>query len=166
MVVVGKRHQFDWDEGVDAAANARTNLSPLLASYFTHMRKLLGKNPSPPELHRLRLETKKLRYTLELFRPCYGPGLETRLAQLRNLQRMLGEVNDSAATVQLLGKSMRPSAERTRVETFLGTRAAEKAEAFRKHWTEVFDAQGCEGWWTTYLERQARAPGPRMPRAH
>lgn len=151
-----KSHQVEWDEKATAAANARRQLPPLVARYFALVRELLARNPSPPELHQLRLATKRLRYTLELFQPCYGRGLETRMAGLRELQRLLGEVNDSSATGRQLGKAMRESAHRPRVEKFLSERAAEQAQEFRKHWVEVFDAAGRERWWTSYLERQAR----------
>jgi hypothetical protein len=56
----------------------------------------------------------------------------------------------------MLSKAMRPSGPRTRTVKFLDCRAAEKAEEFRKHWHDVFDAAGRESWWTAYLERQAR----------
>jgi CHAD domain-containing protein len=148
---MGKSHQVEWDEKATAAANARRELPPLVARYFALVRELLAKSPTPPELHRLRLATKRLRYTLELFRPCYGPGLETRMAGLRELQQLLGEVNDSAAAGRLLAKAMRKSAQRVRVETFLEERAAEKAHEFCRHWDEVFDAAGREQWWTGYL---------------
>jgi CHAD domain-containing protein len=153
---MGRSHQAEWDQKASAGANARAELPALVAQYFALVRKLLAKNPSPPELHRLRLATKRLRYTLELFRPCYGPGLEARIAGLRELQQLLGEVNDSSAARRLLAEAMRESAQRARVETFLDERAAEKAQDFRKHWVEVFDAAGREQWWTGYLERQAR----------
>lgn len=156
---MGKSDQVEWDEKASAAANARRELPPLVARYFARVRELLAKDPSPPELHQLRLATKRLRYTLELFRPCYGPGLETRMAELREVQQLLGEVNDSAATGRLLAKAMREPAQRAQVEKFLGERAARKAQEFRRHWDEVFDAAGRERWWTGYLERQARTPG-------
>ena len=158
---MGNSHQVEWDEKATTAANARLELSPLVTQYFARIRKLLAKDPSPPELHRLRLATKRLRYTLELFRPCYGPGLETRMAELRELQQFLGDVNDSTATGRMLAKAMPKSPQRTRVQTFLEERAAHKAREFRKHWNEVFDAPGRERWWTLYLERQARTPSPK-----
>jgi len=158
---MGKSHQVEWEEKAAAAANARRELPPLVTRYFALVRELLAKDPSPPELHRLRLATKRLRYTLELFQPCYGPGLETRMAGLRELQRLLGEVNDSVATGRMLAKALRESAQQARVEKFLEERAAEKAREFRKHWDEVFDAEGREQWWIEYLERQARTPGRR-----
>lgn len=156
---MGKSRKIEWDEQLDAAANARSNLPGLASRYFADVREFLADNPLPSEMHRLRLATKRLRYTLELFRPCYGPGLETRLAELRQLQQILGELNDSAATGKLLAKAMRGSPQRKRVVRFMELRAARHTREFRKHWSEVFDAEGREQLWTMYLERQARTPG-------
>ena len=103
---MSKLHPVAWDERAGAAVNARRELPHLAASYFARVRALLADDPSAPKLHRLRLLTKRLRYTLELFRPCYGPGLDTRLAALRRIQQSLGEVNDSAAAGRLVSKSM------------------------------------------------------------
>lgn len=152
-------NRIDWDERSGAAVNARRKLPVVATEYFARVRKLLEKDPSPRKLHRLRLATKRLRYTLELFRPCYGPGLETRTAELRQVQLLLGEMNDCATTAELLSKAMKKSPQRARVEKFLDERSAQKAQEFRKQWSEVFDAPGRERWWTGYLARDARAPG-------
>ena len=159
---MSKLHQPTWDERAGAAMNARRELPPLAASYFAQIRALLADDPSSAKLHRLRLLTKRLRYTLELFRPCYGPAIETRLAALRRIQQSLGEVNDSAAAGRLLSQAMSAaSPQRARILRYLEERAALKAQEFRKDWAEVFDAPGQERWWTTYLARHARTPGRR-----
>jgi CHAD domain-containing protein len=159
---MSKLHRVAWEERVGAAVNARRELPHLAGSYFAQVRALLADDPSPVKLHRVRLLTKRLRYTLELFRPCYGPGLDTRLAALRRIQQSLGEVNDSTAAGRLLSRSMSAaSPQRARILRYLEERAAAKAEEFRKDWSEVFDAPGQERWWTTYLARHARTPGRR-----
>ena len=159
---MSRLHQPAWDERAGAAANARREFPQLAASYFAQVRALLADDPSPDKLHRVRLLTKRLRYTLELFRPCYGPGLETRLAALHRIQQSLGEVSDSAAAGRLLSRSMSTaSPQRARLLRFLQERAAAKAREFRQDWAEVFDAPGQERWWTTYLARHARTPGRR-----
>jgi len=140
----------------DAAKYASRELPKLISKYFSTVRKALAKNPSPPELHRLRLATKHVRYTLELFRSCYGPGLESRIDELRDVQQILGEINDCAATVRLL-KTMPASPDRKQSVAFLDAQADRKAHLFRTQWTEKFDAPGRERWWVTYLERQATA---------
>ncbi|MBZ5727772.1 MAG: CHAD domain-containing protein [Acidobacteriia bacterium] len=156
-------YRLKWDERAGAAANARRRLPALAAAFFALVRKLLAQDPSPEKMHCLRLETKRLRYTLELFRPCYGPGLETRLAALRRLQNSLGELNDSAVAERMLVRSMDPSPQRARVLRFLQQRTAAKAHEFRKDWTSLFDAPGQESWWREYLRRNARAPVRRPP---
>ncbi|HEY2013258.1 MAG TPA: CHAD domain-containing protein [Bryobacteraceae bacterium] len=152
-------HHTHWEEPSGPAVNARRHLPALVTAYFTEVRDRLMDHPSPRKLHMLRLATKRLRYTLEVFRPCYGPGLETRMSELRHVQELLGEVNDSVAAWKLLSKSMEASPQRKQAEKFLKERSEKKAQEFREHWVEVFDAPGRERWWTGYLGREARTPG-------
>jgi len=145
---------------MSAMRNARRQLPPLVQAYFARVRELLAASPPPAELHTVRLATKRLRYTLELFRPVYGQGLEIRLAALQRLQQVLGEINDCAAAERLIEAIIPTSAERRRVQSFLRRRASAKAVALRKEWHDTFDAPGRERWWTQYLARSPRAPKP------
>jgi CHAD domain-containing protein len=159
---MSKLRPIEWNERLDPGANARRHLPRLVADYFVAVRGLLKDDPSPPALHQARLASKRVRYTLELFRPCYGPGLEVRLEALRRLQQVLGEVNDAAATRRLFGKALtRASPHDQLVVKFLDARAQAKAQEFRKQWTEVFDAPGQFQWWIGYLSRNGRTPGRR-----
>jgi CHAD domain-containing protein len=148
----------EWDGNANAAANARRELPKLAAAYFAEIRAALAGNPRPASLHPLRVSGKRLRYSLELFRPCYGPGLEERISAMKKVQDLLGQVNDAVVALALIQKVMRPSRLRTRVERLAEGRATEQAKAFRTHWREVFDAPGQEEWWTGYLAREAHAP--------
>lgn len=139
-----------WNTSKSTSENASLNLPKVAQAYFEEGRKLFGETPDAPVLHRFRLQTKRFRYTLELFRPCYGPGLERRLALLRALQDHLGEINDCAATAELLGPSQ------TRIAAFLERRQAAKMRALREYWQGTFDADGQERWWVDYLARFAR----------
>ena len=153
-----KTPNIEWDERAGPIPNARRELPPLAAAYFAYVREVLADRSSPAELHCVRLATKRLRYTLELFRDCYGPGLEDRLEALRQVQQALGDLNDSVASRELLKKSMGSPAQGARVDKFLEQRARQQARQFRQHWTEVFDAHGRERWFAGYLRRPARAP--------
>lgn len=116
----------------------------------------MGENPSFPALHRLRLDTKRLRYILELFRPCYGPGLNLFLATLRQIQDHLGAINDCATARGLIGRTLPgPSPERKRLDRLLNLRAKRKAAEFREYWRQTFDAAGQERRWVFYLSRNA-----------
>ncbi len=141
-----------WDEALSAAQNAAYRLPPLVHDYFERGRAAAGPDATPAALHNFRLRTKRLRYTLEMFRPFYGPGLESCLGRLREVQRFLGDANDCAATLKLLaGPAASPA--RRRFETFLKARAAERVAGFREYWAKTFDAEGEEARWRRYLGR-------------
>jgi len=155
---ITKPLQIEWMPRAEAADNARTRLPKLVAAYFAEGRKLLASNPAPAQLHALRLATKKVRYTLELFKSCYDAGLNERISALKSLQQMLGEINDTVAaepTIEAALGARTPEMEK--VARFLRERGKVKANEFKRHWTKVFDAPGQERWWTTYLARPAGA---------
>jgi len=154
---MAKGSLIQWDEKAGAPQNARRELPPLVAAYFAQGRETLRNRPMSSELHVLRLFTKRLRYTLELFRPCYGPGLRERLAALRGIQQCLGEINDCATVAALLAESSSKSSPQwRRITHFLEQRRQILIEQFRHEWTDVFDAPGKERWWTSYLLRSRR----------
>jgi CHAD domain-containing protein len=155
---MGEMRQIVWDQRRSVAENARRELPRVVSSYFSYVREELAKDPAPAALHRLRLATKRLRYTIELFRPCYGPGLETRLEVLRKVQQRLGELNDCVAAWSLLSKGVSRSPQRARAGKFLDQQAQRQANDFRKEWRKLFEAPGREEWWTSYLARQAHTP--------
>src|SRR5579862_547252 len=94
--------KIKWEEDLDVAQNARKYLPALVSNYFAVGREVLQGSPKPEELHPLRLATKRLRYTLELFKPCYGPGFKARLRALQTLQQLLGDINDTVAGTRVL----------------------------------------------------------------
>ena len=145
---MARNRRFEWDEKNRVLPNARRELPPLIAAYFSRVRKVLANDGSPRKLHKLRLASKRLRYTLELFRPCYPAGLEERLDTLRKLQDSLGEVNDAVASARLLRDALK---RQQKVRKFLDDRAAEQAREFARYWQETFDAPGREAWWTDFL---------------
>jgi CHAD domain-containing protein len=157
-----KNSQVAWNPRLGPARNASRQLPTVVRAYFAEVRQLLSAHPPPAELHIIRLATKRLRYTLELFRPCYGPGLETRLAALQRLQQVLGEVNDCAAAERLISGLIPVGAARTRVQSFLQGRALAKAAELTQEWHDTFDAPGREQWWLQYLATRAKAPKPQL----
>ncbi len=142
---MAKAKPIAWDVTASAAENAVSHLPGLVYRYFRDGRALFRKRPSPRTLHQFRLQTKRFRYTLELFRPCYGPGLDQRLEKLREIQNHLGEISDCAATIEMLGRAQ------PRFAAFLKRRMAAKTGSLHRYWQQVFDAAGQEAWWTNYL---------------
>lgn len=155
-----KWRKIPWDERAGAAANARRHLPAMVLEYYERGRKLLAGRPEPADLHPLRLATKRLRYTLELFRPCYGQGLGSRIAALQQLQQLLGEVNDTVAASRALAENWKGrSSQRAHLEKLLRNRGTARTRGFHKHWIQTFDAPGQERWWSGYLARNSRPPG-------
>jgi CHAD domain-containing protein len=148
---MARNRGIEWDEKTGVLPNARRELPRLITAYFSHVREVLAEDGSPRRLHKLRLASKRLRYTLELFRPCYPAGLEERLDTLRKLQDSLGEVNDAVASAKLLRGALKRL---PKVRKFLDDRATEQAEEFARYWKETFDAPGREAWWTDFLARR------------
>ena len=145
-----------WKPLGDAAANARRELPPLARHYFASGRKLLGGKVTPRQLHPFRLETKRFRYTLELFQPVYGPSLDRKIASLREIQRHLGGINDCVTTAALLREmGARNTRQTAALFAFLDAEAARIAAAFGKYWKETFDAPARERQWCDYLKRYA-----------
>ena len=151
--------KIKWDRKTGPAENARRELPKLAHDYFAEMREALAGDPEPADLHPTRLASKRFRYALELFRPCYAAGLEERIEQLKELQDLLGDCNDAVTAAGTVDEVLKGrTAEGNRLRRYLNHLAAEKAAEFRKHWTEKFDASGQEEWWAGYLARNARPP--------
>jgi hypothetical protein len=144
---------FQWDESRPAAECARMALPKLAADFFREGRQIVAGSPSAEELHQLRLGVKRFRYTLELFRPCYGSGLEERLEALKRMQDHLGAMNDCETTAALLRTALPEAAGSAEYLEFLSARSAAEKESFLKHWRETFDSSGQEEWWVEYLAR-------------
>src|SRR5260370_16698628 len=83
-----------WNPSGTAAETAKAALPKLAQKYFKAGRKAANGKRSAKQLHRFRIATKEFRYSLELFRPVYGPSLERHIGALRELQSILGKLND------------------------------------------------------------------------
>jgi CHAD domain-containing protein len=158
------KKRMDWDEAASASANSRVRLPAMAQSYFEQGRKLLDPSSAPSAMHRFRLETKAFRYSLEFFRPCYGPALERYLEGLREIQDCLGAFNDCAATRDLIAEKLpKHDPEREKIEGFLAQRGRRESANFRRYWRTTFDGPGQEQRWLHYLSRRIGF-NPRMLR--
>lgn len=85
------------------------------------------------ELHRLRIECKKLRYLLELFGELYPAQIGAKLIEhLKTLQDALGEHHDSMVQRELLDRRVpagEPGAKRRQVHGALGQLLAQRRDA-------------------------------------
>ncbi len=150
--------KIKWNERMGAAANARRWMPRLALNFFAQVGAALEANPDAEQLHRVRLAAKQMRYTLELFRGCYGPALEQRIESLRELQQVLGEINDCAVARRLVMDGSGPSPQRAKAERFLIARLHKKTQELRESWAGKLGTESEQRRWMMYLAQGVREP--------
>jgi CHAD domain-containing protein len=133
-----------------ASDNARAVLPKMARKYFEAGRKAIEGHRPPQELHGFRLKTKEFRYTLELFRPVYGPNLDRYLKALRELQGALGKVSDYQAIQRVLDGDRDL---KKKIDHALKGKLRELRETWRD-----FDSDGELKRWRTYLAGEHSKP--------
>jgi len=143
----------------DAAAHARALLPPMAAEFFLAGRKAALKPSAAAQLHAFRLSAKRFRYTLEIFSGFYGPVMEKRIGQVREIQGILGRRQDCAVSMQWLEAAASFDAEARQAMQALERRARRLEAEFVKYWRETFDGEGQERLWVRYLGRRSPVRG-------
>ncbi|MCC6368074.1 MAG: CHAD domain-containing protein [Bryobacterales bacterium] len=144
-----------WAAEAPASENAREELVAEAEEFFRAGRKAARKGTSVRKLHEFRLHTKHFRYLLEVFRPVYGQPMDGRLKRLREVQTLLGDLNDYAVTGELLSSSRDGVQE---LFAYLGKQRKKRLAEFRACWMESFDREGQEEAWVRYLSHPLREP--------
>jgi CHAD domain-containing protein len=120
-------------------ANAVRVLPELAASFLARGDKAARPGTSEVKLHGFRLNAKEFRYTLEAFRPLYGPALDRHIANVRRVQTVLGDLNDCRATAELLDRYEAVSAmEVEQARRFLDAERERLRARFAELWAELF----------------------------
>lgn len=102
------------------------------------------------EMHRLRIECKKLRYAAEFFRPLFT-GMDVFIGHMKGLQDLLGVMNDVAVTRGLIDDLLGASREHDvllHAGGLVGWRTSEfrhLLEHFGDYWDELVEAK--HPWW-------------------
>lgn len=160
-----KRTSMTWDALLGVGENARLGLPVAVAEFFALGRRAAA-SETPAELHAFRLAAKRFRYTLEIFQPLYGPGLEARIEAVRKIQTLLGDRQDYTVLSARLMNVLAPS------DTLLAAlRACEEKgrdleQRFEELWRDEIDTPGAETRWVRYLMRRPasrivrKQPGP------
>ena len=144
-----------WSPAAAASENAVDRLPALMGELFDAGRQALSKPVDLAKLHELRLKTKRRRYILELFAPCYDAGLTQRVGQLKHLQDLLGEISDYRASREL--------AQTDEMRAFLDAQPDRLIAELGRFWIGSFDGPGeCEGWMLELARRSSTesAAGP------
>jgi len=163
-----QRFRDDFPGWLDARAWEKTHLKKkqvkhLHTGVVGYARKLLDKQERrvltagthvdrdvAAEMHRLRIECKKLRYAAEFFRPLFG-GMDVFIGHMKGLQDLLGVMNDVAVTHQLLDDLLVGSSDRevyVYAGGLIGWRSCEFRHLllrFDDYWEELVEAK--HPWW-------------------
>ncbi len=151
-----KSSKSRWNGAATSSENAATVLPKLTRRFLRAGRKVAAPETAERELHRFRLKVKQFRYTLELFRPCYGPTLDEHVSKLKKLQGCLGAMNDCASTLALLAKPAFKDLDGTEgLERYLKEQIEKERAAFFTYWERVFNGEDAEQRWVDYLARFA-----------
>lgn len=113
---------------------ARHALQPMLQKFLSRGKRALSPKASVERIHRLRIEAKKLRYSLEVFAPVYGASFDGWMERMKALQNVLGVISD-CETVR--GMIERQGGDR-RIESALRRKARKKLDEFRQLWADSF----------------------------
>ncbi len=126
-----------------------TTLLPGLAASFIDAGDRLSSHPeSRRRLHKFRIRAKRLRYTLERFADLYPAALEKRTDRVKQVQTVLGDLQDAVAARPILRKAGATKG----VRQLLEAEAARQLEAFQGLWPELFPAGSAE-LWVRYLRK-------------
>jgi len=142
------------DEGLsgDTAEIARGILPGMTEELFQAGAEAAQAGSTHHQMHRFRLMTKRVRYTLEAFDPVYGTATAEIMESLKGLQEKLGNINDCAATLVMVARNRGASAAVSRL-------VRERELEFRTYWKRHFGAK-VKGQWKAILGE----PGPQRPR--
>ncbi len=129
---------------IDAAAQ---RILPAMAKdHFRAGKDAAHEDASAVVLHKFRISGKHLRYTLDFFAPLYGASLHGLLDQLKEVQTLLGDINDCAAVRRLLRRHPSNKGKEsgmTEILAALKKRQHTKTERFRKDYAPEFFECGC-----------------------
>jgi len=108
-------------------AFARRRFKPMVAAFFEKADRTLRQND---EIHTLRIEGKKLRYTLEIFAPVFPGRAQVRcLESLERLQKTLGTFTDHASAADRFDRWAGSAAAGPNRDVLVSLRDEEKAQA-------------------------------------
>jgi CHAD domain-containing protein len=136
---------------------ARHQVPRIAKRFFKAGNRAADPKASPTEIHSFRIQGKKLRYTIELFQPVYGPIAETWLERLKDVQSLLGNINDCRVVRKLVAELGGSDS----IETQLKKRQRKKTREFQKLWERHFSPAAIREWihqMRMRRPRQATAP--------
>jgi hypothetical protein len=95
----------DVDPRAPVLENARRVLAIRIAEFYSY-ESIVSYPELSEALHDLRISAKRLRYTLELFRPQFGKSGERQIERVKAMQGALGALHDHDVRIDLIGDEL------------------------------------------------------------
>ena len=95
----------DVDPRVSVVDNARRILAVRIAEFYS-FEPVIPYPELSEALHDLRISAKRLRYTLELFRPQFGKAGQRQIDRVKSIQEELGTLHDHDVRIALIGDEL------------------------------------------------------------
>jgi hypothetical protein len=95
----------DIDPDASVLENARRVLAVRIAEFYSYA-PVVAHPDYVEALHDLRIAAKRLRYTLELFRPQFGEMADRQIARVKAVQESLGNLHDHDVRIALIGDEL------------------------------------------------------------
>jgi hypothetical protein len=95
----------DVDPDAPVVDNARRILAVRIAEFYS-FEPIIPHPELSEALHDLRISAKRLRYTLELFRPQFGKAGERQIERVKTIQERLGTLHDHDVRIDLIGDEL------------------------------------------------------------
>ena len=136
--------------------HARRLLSSMAAEFFKRGNGAADPDATPTQLHGFRIASKKFRYTMELFSKSYGSALNARIKRVKQLQTILGDVNDCVTMKDILSGDVAGKR--------LDKRQRRKTAQFRKLWESGFVEPSIATKWVADLSLLGPRKAPQSQR--
>ena len=95
----------DVDPEAPVIDNARRVLAVRIAEFYSY-EPVVSHPKFSGALHDMRIAAKRLRYSLELFRPQFGDAGERQIDRVKTIQELLGTLHDHDVRIELIGEEL------------------------------------------------------------
>lgn len=135
-LITASRHRRHEPPG-EVISAAAGRILRAMAGDFLARGQVAVRASAPRELHRFRIAAKKFHYTLELFAPFYPSRLSEWLEPVKDIQRLLGQINDYATVRRMISKKRGQGA----AADELKKKQRDTIKEFRGYWNAQFSGR-------------------------
>jgi CHAD domain-containing protein len=139
---------------------ARSTLSALGKKFSESGEQAAAPGSSSEELHDFRILVKKFRYTLELFAPVYASRLEQPIGRIKEIQSLLGAINDYHTV-----RTMSDLSRHGKLQAELRKSHNQRIKKFRKLWAGEFSGPKVTRQWLADFDSVRQPPRKPVARA-